>query len=105
MAASKEDKKFEQVVQKIDPQSKLLRTWKLTGGVSAQVTAFEIERLYGQFLKLPDGASTTSLKKPCEIDIDGLLPRPSKSSPFTERDACRPYFCPLQALAGCLKVS
>ena len=42
-AESKEDKKFEQVVQKIDPQSKLLRTWKLTGGVSAQVTGLEIE--------------------------------------------------------------
>ncbi len=29
MTASKEDKKFAQVVQKMDPQSKLLRTWEL----------------------------------------------------------------------------
>ena len=35
---------FEHVVQKFEPQSKLLRTWELKGGVSAQVTALEIER-------------------------------------------------------------
>lgn len=29
MTESKEGKKFEQVVQKFDPQSKLLRTWEL----------------------------------------------------------------------------
>lgn len=52
MSAKKEDEKFEQVVQKIDPQSKLLRTWKLTGGVSAQVTAFEIERPGSQTKKM-----------------------------------------------------
>ena len=42
MTEAQEDKKFEQVVQKFDPQSKLLRTWELKGGVSAQVTALEI---------------------------------------------------------------
>jgi len=44
MTTSQEDSKFEHVVQKIDPQSKLLRTWELQGGVSAQVTALEIEQ-------------------------------------------------------------
>ena len=44
MAASEIHDKFEQLVQKIVPQSKLLRAWELTGGVSAQVTALEIER-------------------------------------------------------------
>jgi aminoglycoside phosphotransferase (APT) family kinase protein len=44
VTVSKDDNKFAQVVQKIDPQSKLLRTWELKGGVSAQVTALEIER-------------------------------------------------------------
>jgi aminoglycoside phosphotransferase (APT) family kinase protein len=44
MTASKKDQKFEQLVQKIDPQSKLLHAWELKGGVSAQVTALEIER-------------------------------------------------------------
>src|SRR6188768_1628431 len=44
MTASEMHDKFEQLVQKIDPQSKLLRAWELKGGVSAQVTALEIER-------------------------------------------------------------
>ena len=35
---------FELVAQTIVPQSKLLRAWSLSGGVSAQVTALEIER-------------------------------------------------------------
>ena len=52
MSESKEDHKFEQVVQKIDPQSKLLRIWKLQGGVSAQITAIEIEQAHGQMKKM-----------------------------------------------------
>lgn len=39
--------KFEQFVQMIHPENKLLHAWKLHGGVSAQVTAFEV--------LLPDG--------------------------------------------------
>jgi aminoglycoside phosphotransferase (APT) family kinase protein len=39
---------FEALAQKIEPRSKLLRTWELTGGVSARVTAFEIERADGR---------------------------------------------------------
>ena len=42
MPELKEAEKFEQVVQKFYPQSKLQRAWKLSGGVSAQVTALEI---------------------------------------------------------------
>ncbi len=38
---------FEQIVQNLAPQAKLIRAWALTGGVSAQVTALEIA--------LPDG--------------------------------------------------
>src|SRR5216684_2037158 len=52
MTASKEDNKFAQVVQKIDPQSKLLRTWELKGGITAQVTALEIERANGDTKKM-----------------------------------------------------
>ncbi len=52
MTASKEDHLFAQVVHKLDPRSKLLRTWALEGGVSAQVTALEIERADGQKQKL-----------------------------------------------------
>ena len=47
MTQSREDKKFEQLIQKIAPQGKLLRTWALKGGISAQMTALE--------LLLPDG--------------------------------------------------
>jgi aminoglycoside phosphotransferase (APT) family kinase protein len=39
-----DDHKFEQLVQQIAPHSKLLRTWPLKGGISAQMTALEIER-------------------------------------------------------------
>jgi aminoglycoside phosphotransferase (APT) family kinase protein len=52
MADSKADNKFEQVVQKIDPQSKLLRAWELKGGVSAQVTTLEIEQPDGKTKKM-----------------------------------------------------
>ena len=52
MTVSKEDKKFAQVMRKIDPQGKLLRTWELQGGVSAQMTVLEIERPDGQTQKM-----------------------------------------------------
>src|SRR5436305_10462686 len=52
MAAAKENEKFAQVVQRIDPQSELLGTWKLAGGVSAQVTVLEIEQSDGQTKKM-----------------------------------------------------
>jgi aminoglycoside phosphotransferase (APT) family kinase protein len=52
MTTSKTHQQFEQLVQKIDPQSKLLRAWELKGGVSAQVTALEIERSGGQIQKM-----------------------------------------------------
>jgi aminoglycoside phosphotransferase (APT) family kinase protein len=48
MTVAIEDQKLEQLVQKIAPQSKLLRTWHLKGGISAEMTAFEIERPDGQ---------------------------------------------------------
>jgi aminoglycoside phosphotransferase (APT) family kinase protein len=43
---------FERLVQKIEPQSRLLRVWPLKGGVSAQVTALEIERSDGQTTRM-----------------------------------------------------
>ncbi|HEY7127717.1 MAG TPA: phosphotransferase [Ktedonobacterales bacterium] len=49
---SQADEQFAQVVHKMDPRSKLLRAWELKGGVSAQVTALEIERPDGQIQKL-----------------------------------------------------
>lgn len=43
---------FEQLVQQLVPQGRLLRAWELQGGVSAQVTALEIARPDGQTQKL-----------------------------------------------------
>ena len=52
MTESKEENRFKQLVQKMEPQSKLLRTWELKGGISAQVTALEIKRPDGQMKKM-----------------------------------------------------
>lgn len=43
MTVFSENRKFEQLVQRLTPQSRLLRAWDLTGGSSAQMTALEIE--------------------------------------------------------------
>jgi aminoglycoside phosphotransferase (APT) family kinase protein len=43
---------FEALARRIEPRSRLLRTWELKGGVSAQVTAFEIERPDGRIERL-----------------------------------------------------
>ena len=40
------------MVQKIDPHSKLLRAWELKGGISAHVTALEIEQPGGHRKKM-----------------------------------------------------
>jgi aminoglycoside phosphotransferase (APT) family kinase protein len=43
---------FDQIARRIDPHARLLRSWPLTGGVSAQVTALEIEPPDGQTRKV-----------------------------------------------------
>ena len=48
MATSSEDQKFEKLVQKIAPKGRLIQTWRLEGGSSAAMTAFEIEHADGQ---------------------------------------------------------
>jgi len=52
MIPSKEDHKFVQVVHRIDTHGRLLSAWKLEGGVSARVTALEVERADGQTHKM-----------------------------------------------------
>ena len=42
------DERFARVVQRFAPQAALLRAWPLQGGISAQVTALEIEQPDGQ---------------------------------------------------------
>ena len=48
MTVFHEDQAFEQLVQKIAPDGKLLRTWDLKGGISAGMTALEIKRRDGR---------------------------------------------------------
>jgi aminoglycoside phosphotransferase (APT) family kinase protein len=52
MSESIEREKFEQVVRRIDPTCKLLRSWPLIGGVSAQVIGLEIKRADGHIQKM-----------------------------------------------------
>ena len=64
MRDAKEDKQFAQVVQKVAPQSRLLRIWKLTGGISAQMTVLEIEQ--------PDGSTKTMIvRQHAKEDLKG----------------------------------
>jgi aminoglycoside phosphotransferase (APT) family kinase protein len=52
MPESDDHSKLEQLILRIDPQSRLLHAWVLTGGVSARVAALEIERPDGLHQKL-----------------------------------------------------
>ncbi|GIK42689.1 MAG: phosphotransferase [Chloroflexota bacterium] len=52
MTLSSEDQKLAQLIQKIAPQDKLLRMWPLTGGISAEMTAFELADPDGQRKRL-----------------------------------------------------
>jgi aminoglycoside phosphotransferase (APT) family kinase protein len=52
MTITKDNSTFKQVLQAFNPHSKLLRTWKLQGGVSAQVTVLEVEHPDGQTQKM-----------------------------------------------------
>jgi aminoglycoside phosphotransferase (APT) family kinase protein len=48
MTDNKEKRSFEQLVRRLDPQCRLLRSWSLAGGVSAEVTALELLRPDGE---------------------------------------------------------
>jgi aminoglycoside phosphotransferase (APT) family kinase protein len=52
MTDSEQADAFQLLVKRIDPLAKLVRTWPLTGGISAQVTALEVEQPDGQVTKL-----------------------------------------------------
>jgi aminoglycoside phosphotransferase (APT) family kinase protein len=47
-----ESKKFERLVQRIAPESTLLRIWPLQGGISAEMTAFEIKHPDSQISRM-----------------------------------------------------
>lgn len=46
MTCSRNSQTFERLVRKVDPESRLIRAWGLTSGVSAQVTAIEGHRWF-----------------------------------------------------------
>ena len=52
MTCSRNSQAFERLVRKLDSESRLIRAWGLTGGVSAQVTAIEVEQPDGQTRKM-----------------------------------------------------
>jgi aminoglycoside phosphotransferase (APT) family kinase protein len=52
MSISDEYQSYEQLAQKLIPDSRLLRTWPLKGGISAEMTALEIERPDGRTSKM-----------------------------------------------------
>jgi aminoglycoside phosphotransferase (APT) family kinase protein len=52
MNESAKNANFEQLARRIQPQARLLRVWPLSGGISAQVTAFEIVLPDGRHRKL-----------------------------------------------------
>jgi aminoglycoside phosphotransferase (APT) family kinase protein len=52
MTDPEETQAFEHLAQRIDPQCRLLRSWPLAGGVSAQVTALELLRPDGQIWRV-----------------------------------------------------
>jgi aminoglycoside phosphotransferase (APT) family kinase protein len=48
MHAERDERQFAALVQRLAPGGRLLRAWPLEGGVSAQVTAFELEAADGR---------------------------------------------------------
>ena len=52
MALLQKDNKFEKLAQRITPHSRLLRIWPLKGGISAEMTAFELESPNGQISRM-----------------------------------------------------
>ena len=63
MRASNANNAFEQLVRQIAPRSTLLRTWQLKGGISAEMTALEIEG--------PDGHTRSMIvRRPCAAALE-----------------------------------
>jgi aminoglycoside phosphotransferase (APT) family kinase protein len=52
MSTSDDFQNYERLAQNLIPGSKLLRTWPLKGGISAEMTALEVERPDGRTSKL-----------------------------------------------------
>lgn len=52
MSISVNDQRLGDIVRKLNPSAKLLRAWALTGGISAQMVALEVEQGSGAIKKL-----------------------------------------------------
>lgn len=68
------EERFRQLVRRIDPRSRLRLAWNLKGGVSAQVTALDVQR--------PDGTT-----EKCVARLHG--PNDLKANPHIARDEFR----------------
>ncbi len=67
---------MQRIVQRLCPGGRLLRAWPLTGGVSAQITALEIERSGGDLRRLVvrrHGAGDLAVNPDVAADEAGLL--------------------------------
>jgi aminoglycoside phosphotransferase (APT) family kinase protein len=71
---SQDQTQFEQVAQKVEPNSKLLQIWQPEGGVSAFIRGFEIELQDGRMIKMV-------LRQHGEVDL--------KNNPYIARDEFR----------------
>lgn len=117
MAGWEEENKLAQVAQKIDPKGRLLRAWRLEGGMSAQMTALEVALAGGETKKLivrrpgemavrrnPQAAAEefrvlqivrsagVSAQAPCLLDESGeIFPQPYLVIEYLEG---RPEFAP-----------
>ncbi len=67
MSDNRETEKYEQVIQRLFPHTSLLKTWPLTGGMSAQMTALELRQPDGQIrrviVRIPGTAEQYELLK------------------------------------------
>ncbi|MGZ9234668.1 MAG: phosphotransferase family protein [Anaerolineales bacterium] len=76
-----EANKFEKLVQRIAPESTLLRTWPLQGGISAEMTAFEIRNADGQMQRmiLRRPGDQTLLRNPHAAEVEFKVLQLTKS--------------------------
>ncbi|HEU5104095.1 MAG TPA: phosphotransferase [Roseiflexaceae bacterium] len=77
MTVSNQDEKFVQLAHMIAPQGKLRRTWQLSGGISASMTALEIEQADGQVSRLiiRQPSATTLQRNPHAAEQEYVLLR------------------------------
>lgn len=83
--------KFEQLLQTITPGSTLLKAWPLQGGISAEMTAFEIKRTDGQISRmiLRRPSAQTLQREPQAAEVEFKILQLTKSFGLATQT---PYF-------------